>query len=180
MAHLPTARAVNQATVIIAVVTTATIIEGTNAIAMITDLTTVIKTTNVMIALNVMTRTQKVPSPMTRRMIASAITPRKRATRPCIMTSPLSQAPAICPEKKLTLFKIFFTLLILSCSCSSIRSYDSHHVDQDDRRSNPPFKRRHSYSSKSDNDGGIHRLDKSITVCATFSAPKAKKKRTQK
>ena len=32
-------------------------------------------------------------------MIASAITSRKRATRPCIMRSPLCQAPAICPEE---------------------------------------------------------------------------------
>jgi hypothetical protein len=32
-------------------------------------------------------------------MIASAITSRKRATRPCIMTSPLHQAPKICLEE---------------------------------------------------------------------------------
>jgi hypothetical protein len=36
------------------------------------------------------------------------------------------------------------------------------------------------YSSKSDNGGCIHRPDKSKSVFATFSAPKAKKKRTQK
>jgi hypothetical protein len=70
---------------------------------MITNLTIIIETTNATIALNVMTRTQKAPSPMTRRMIASAITPRKRATRSCIMTSPLSQALAICPEKEVDL-----------------------------------------------------------------------------
>ena len=81
--------AVNQATINIAVVTTATIIEETNAIVMITNLTIVIVTSNVRIALNVTTRTQKAPSPTTRRMIASAITPRKRAARPCITTSPL-------------------------------------------------------------------------------------------
>ncbi len=82
--------AVNQATVSIAVVTTLTIIEATNTIATITNLTILIKTIDATIALDVMTRTQKAPSPMTRRMITSAITPRKRATRPCIMTSPLS------------------------------------------------------------------------------------------
>jgi hypothetical protein len=89
----------NQATISIAVVTTTTIIKATYAIATITNLTIVIKTIDATIALNVTTRTQKAPSPTIRRMIASAITLRKRATRPCIMTSPLSQAPAICPEK---------------------------------------------------------------------------------
>jgi hypothetical protein len=72
-------------------------------IAPITDLTIVIETIDATIALNVMTRTQKALSPMTRRMIASAITPRKRATRPCIMTSPLSQALAICLEQEVNL-----------------------------------------------------------------------------
>jgi hypothetical protein len=70
---------------------------------MITNLTIVIETTDATIALDMTTRTQKAPGPMTRRMIASTITPRKRATRPCIMTSPLSQALAICPEKDVNL-----------------------------------------------------------------------------
>jgi hypothetical protein len=61
---------VNQATVNIAVVTTATIIEATDAIAMIANLTIVIKTIDATITLDVMTRTQKAPGPMTRRMIA--------------------------------------------------------------------------------------------------------------
>jgi hypothetical protein len=55
----------NPATISIAVVTTAIIIEVTNAIAMITNLTIVIKTIDAMIALNVTTRTQKAPSPTT-------------------------------------------------------------------------------------------------------------------
>jgi hypothetical protein len=75
----------------------------TDVIATITNLAIVIKMTNATITLDVMTRTQKAPSPMTRRMIASAITPRKRVTKPCIMTSPLSQALAICPEKGVNL-----------------------------------------------------------------------------
>jgi hypothetical protein len=66
---------------------------------MINNPTIVIKTIGIAIALKVTTRTQKAPSPTTRRMIASAITPRKGATRPCIMTSPPGQAPAIHPEK---------------------------------------------------------------------------------
>jgi hypothetical protein len=93
----------NQATVSIAVVATVAIIKATDAITMITDLTIFIKTTDATIALDVMTSTQKAPSPTTRRMIASAITPRKRATRPCIMTSPQSQALAVCPEKEVNL-----------------------------------------------------------------------------
>jgi hypothetical protein len=91
--------AVNRATINIAVITTATIIKVTDAIAMIANLTIIIKRNDATIALDVTTRTQKAPGPTTRRMTASMITPRKRATRPCIMTSPLSQAPAICPEK---------------------------------------------------------------------------------
>jgi hypothetical protein len=72
---------------------------------MITNLTIVIKTTDTTITLDVTTRTQKAPSPMTRRMIASAITSRKKETRPCIMTSPLSQALAICSKKEVNLIQ---------------------------------------------------------------------------
>jgi hypothetical protein len=68
-----------------------------------------------------------------------------------------------------------------SCSCSSSRSYDNHHVAQDDRKPSALPKRRYLYSSKSDNGGHIHCPDKSDTIFATFSAPTAKKvKRTQK
>jgi hypothetical protein len=67
-----------------------------------------------------------------------------------------------------------------SRSCSSSQSYNNHHVDQDDRRSNLPFKHGYLYSSESDNGKHIHHPDKTDTVFATFSAPKAKKKRTQK
>jgi hypothetical protein len=88
--------AVNQATISIAVANIATTIEVTNVIVMIANQTINIKTIDTMIALNPMTRTQRTPSPTTRRMLASAITSRKRATRPCIMTSPLCQALAIC------------------------------------------------------------------------------------
>jgi hypothetical protein len=70
---------------------------------MINDPTIVIETINATIALNATTRTQRVPCPTTRRMIAGAITSRKRATRPCIMTSTLHQAPAICLEEEVNL-----------------------------------------------------------------------------
>jgi hypothetical protein len=93
----------NQAIISIAVVTTGTIIKAINVIATTTNLAIVIETTNAKIALNMMTRTQKAPSPTARRMIASAITPRKRVTRPCIMTNPLSRLLAICPEREVHL-----------------------------------------------------------------------------
>jgi hypothetical protein len=38
-------------------------------------------------------------------MIASTITPRKIATGPCIMTSPLIQALEICPGKEVNLIQ---------------------------------------------------------------------------
>jgi hypothetical protein len=66
---------------------------------MIGDTTIVIETISATIALDAMTRTQRAPSLMTRRMIAGTITSRKRAARPCIMTSPLCQVPPICPEE---------------------------------------------------------------------------------
>jgi hypothetical protein len=80
---------------------------------MIDNGTIVSKTIGVTIAPEVTKRTQKAPSPMTRRMIVSAITPRKGATRPCIMISPPSQAPAIHPEKEADLVKDFLCALNL-------------------------------------------------------------------
>jgi hypothetical protein len=78
-------------------------------------------------------------------------------------------------------FALSFSFLVLLC-----RSYSNHHVDQDDRKPSAApkqgysSKHGYSYSSESDNGGRIHRPDKSDTVFATFSAPKAKKKHTQK
>jgi hypothetical protein len=51
---------------------------------------------------------------MTRRMISSAITSRKRATRPCTMTSPLHQAWAICPEEGVNLVPDHLPALVLA------------------------------------------------------------------
>jgi hypothetical protein len=68
-----------------------------------------------------------------------------------------------------------------SCSCLSSRSYNNHHVAQDDHRPNPPLKRGYLYSSKSDDGRQIHRPNKRDTLFSTFSAPIAKKgKCTQK
>jgi hypothetical protein len=49
----------------------------------------------------------------TRRMIASTITSRKRATRLCTMTSPLCQAPAICPGEVVDLIPDLLCALAL-------------------------------------------------------------------
>jgi hypothetical protein len=66
-----------------------------------------------------------------------------------------------------------------SCSRSSSQSYNNHHVDQDDRKASAAPKRGYLYSEDND-DQHYHCPDKSDTVFATFSTPKAKKKRTQK
>jgi hypothetical protein len=54
----------------------ATIIEATNATMIIANLTIVIEMINAMITLDATTKTQRAPSPMTRRMITNAITSR--------------------------------------------------------------------------------------------------------
>ncbi len=90
-----------------------TTIEATNATATIVDPTIIIKMIDTTIALDATARNQRAPSPMTRRMIASAITSRKRATRPCIMTSPLCQALAICLEDGVDLVPDLLCVLAL-------------------------------------------------------------------
>jgi hypothetical protein len=81
--------AVNQATSSIIAINIATIVGATDAIATIANLTIAIKTIHATIVLNATTRTQRAASSTKRRMIASTITSRKGAMRPCIMTSPL-------------------------------------------------------------------------------------------
>jgi hypothetical protein len=102
---------VNQATINIAVVNIVTIIKATIATAMINDPTIVIKTIGTTIVLDTTTRTWGATSPMTRRMIASAITSRKKVTRPCTMTSP--QAPAICLKEGVDLAPDHLCALVL-------------------------------------------------------------------
>jgi hypothetical protein len=51
---------------------------------------------------------------MTRRMIASVIISRKRAMRPCIMTSPLCPEPAICPEEGVNLVPDHLCTIVLA------------------------------------------------------------------
>ncbi len=91
--------AVNRLTSSIVATNIVTTIEATNAIITIANLTIVIKTINTTIVLDTTTRTWRVARPTKRRMIASAMTSRKRATRPWIMTSPLRWARAIFPEE---------------------------------------------------------------------------------
>ncbi len=107
--------AMNQATSSIVVTNIMTTIKATNAIATITNPTIVIETIDATIVLDMTTQTGRAPkSPRTRRKIASAINPTKRATRPCIMTSPLCQAPAIHPEEEVILVQDLFHALVLS------------------------------------------------------------------
>jgi hypothetical protein len=172
--------AVNRATLIIAVVTTVTIIKATDVIATITNLTIVIKSTNATIALDVMTRTQKAPSPTTKRMIASAITPRKRAMAMHNDQTSKSSAGNSSGKRSRSCSRSSSRSQSWSHSCSSSWSSDHHHINQDDCKPSAASKRQYSYSSESDDGGRIHRPDKSDSVFATFSTPKAKKKRTQK
>ncbi len=108
----------NRATINIAVTNTAITIEATDAIATIADPTIVIKTINAMIVVNTMPRMQRPTSPTTRRMIASAITQRKRTMRPCIIASPLCQAPAICLEERVDLVQDLLPALLLGLALS--------------------------------------------------------------
>jgi hypothetical protein len=91
--------AVNQATSSTIVTNIATTIKATDVIVVIPDLTIIIEMINAMIVVNATTRLQETTSPTTRRMIASVITSRKRATMPCTMTTLLHQAPAIHPKE---------------------------------------------------------------------------------
>jgi hypothetical protein len=104
---------VNQDTVSIVVVNIATAIKAADATTMIANPTIVIKTIDTTITLYATTRTQRAPGATTRRMIASVITPRKRATRPCTMTSSLCQAWAICPEEGVVLIQDLLCALVL-------------------------------------------------------------------
>jgi hypothetical protein len=116
MAHLPAAHSGDRATIIIAVTSTAVTIKVTDTIVMITNLTIIIKRINAMIMVDTTTKMQRATSPTTRRMIASAITPRKKATMPCIMTTPFCQAPEICPEEGVDLVQDLLCALVLGLS----------------------------------------------------------------
>ncbi len=105
--------AMNQATSSIVATNIAITIKATYMIAMIADLIIVIKTIDATIVLNATTRTQRATCHMKRRMIASAITSRKRVTRPCIMTGPLHQAPAIPLEEGVDLVQDPLCALVL-------------------------------------------------------------------
>ena len=73
--------------------------------------TIVVEMIGATIALDAMTRTCGATSPTTRRMIASAITSRKRVMKPCTMTS--LQAPAIHPNEGVDLIPDHLCTLIL-------------------------------------------------------------------
>jgi hypothetical protein len=91
-----------------------TTIKSTDVIATIANLTILTKAINTMIVVDATTKMQGTTSPTTRRMIASAITSRKRVTRPCTMTSPLHRAPEIHPEKGADLDLLCALTLVLA------------------------------------------------------------------
>jgi hypothetical protein len=84
----PLCIAMNQAIGSIVGIGISIIIKVTNAIATTDDLTIVVKTINAMIVPIARIRITRALSLMRRRMIESAIISRKRAARPCTMTSP--------------------------------------------------------------------------------------------
>jgi hypothetical protein len=88
------------------------IINTTNAVGMTDNPTIIIEMINATINLVAMTRTIRATSPMRRRMIASAITPRKRVTRPCTMTSSLCQVRTPRSEKGFALTQNILLTLV--------------------------------------------------------------------
>jgi hypothetical protein len=171
---------VNKATISIAVITTATIIEVTDVIATITNLTIVIGMTDARIALNMTTRTQKAPSPTTRDDCKRNYSKKKSNEAMHNDQSSKSSTGNLFGKRSRSCSWSSSGSQSQSRSCSSSRSYDHHHVDQDDCKPSAAPKRQYSYSSESDDGGRIHCPDKSDSVFATFSTLKAKKKRTQK
>ncbi len=171
----------NQATVTIVLLNITTIIEATNMTVTIADPTIVIETIDAVIVVDARTRTQRAQSPMTRRKRNHS----KKTSNKAMHNNQtsLSSAGNLSGRRSRSCSRspLLSCSCSRSCSCLSNRSFDNHHVAQDDRRPNPLLMRRYLYSSKRDNGGRIHRPDKSGTIFATFSAPIAKKgKRTQK
>jgi hypothetical protein len=105
---------------------TTTTIKATYVISMTNNMTVAIETINTKITLIAKTRTTRTKSPTRRRMIASAISSRKRVTRPCTTTSPFHQAWTLCPEKESLLFKISFLLLLPFLLMLEQQQYELH------------------------------------------------------
>ncbi len=169
----------NPATVSIAVVNIATTIRATNATRTIANPTILIKVIDAMIALNATTRTQRAPSPKTRRIIASAITSRKRATRPCIVTSPLCQAPTFHLGEGVNLVPDLLCILILGLALAQAVGATTTITSIKMIASQAQLPSAGICTPRTTmTDITITRIND--TVFATFSALKAKKKRTQK
>jgi hypothetical protein len=164
---------VNQATSSIVATSTTTIIKATNVIVTTKDPTFVIKKINATIILIAMIRSLRTASPTKRRIIASAITSRKRVIRPCTMTSPLHQARTPCPEKGVALAQDLLCTLIFGLALAQAAGAMTTIMWLMMIASQP--KRGHLYSSNSDDGGHIHHPNKSDTVFATFSAPAVKR-----
>ncbi len=167
--------AMNQATISFVTISIVTITKATGTIATIANLTIVIETINATTVLAVTTKTQRTASPTKRRWL-QVQSFQEKETRPCTMTSHLCQVQEICPKKGVILSRFPLHSHSRSRSCPSSRSYNNHHVAQDNRKPSALAKCGYSYSSKSDDSRCSHHPDKSNTVFATISAPRMKKK----
>jgi hypothetical protein len=174
--------AVNQPTSSIVATSIVTIIKGTNRIATIANLTIAIKTIGATTIFVAIIRNQRAASPSKIRMIASRITLRKKSDKAMHNDqSSLSSKGNSSRRRSRSCPRSPLHSCSWSHSCSSSKSYDNHHVDNDDGKPSALPKRGYSYSSKSDEGECIHHPDKSDTVFATFSTPVAKRgKRTPK
>ncbi len=95
------------------------------------------------------------------------------------MTSPLHRAPAIHPEKGVNLdllcsLALICALALILAVPQAAGATKNHHVKQHDRKPSAAPKRGCSYYEDND-DRHYHRPDKSDSVFATLSAPKAKR-----
>jgi hypothetical protein len=146
---------------------------------MITNLTIVIERIDATIMVNTTTRMQRATNLMTRRMIASTITLRNKSNKAMHNDQfSLSSTGNLLGKRIPSCSRSSLRSQTWSCSCSSSWSYNNHNVNQDDCKPSAAPMRGYLYS-EDNNDGHYHCMDKNNSVFATFSAPKAKKKRTQ-
>jgi hypothetical protein len=89
---------------------------------MFANLTFVIETLHAIISLDTTIKTQRATSSMTRRIIASTITPRKRAMWLCTMTSPLCGAWENFPDEGVILVQDLLRALVLVLSLALARA----------------------------------------------------------
>jgi hypothetical protein len=164
-AHLPT----------IIATSIATTIKATNTIATTNNPTIVIKTINAMIVLVAMIRTLRAASPRKKKDDCKHNHFKKKSDEAMHNDqSSLSSASTSSRKRSRSCSRFPSCSCSQSCSCLSSRSYDNHHLAQDDHKLSALPKRGYLYFSKSDDGRCIHCPDKSDTIFATLSAPTAK------